>query len=186
MLRRRVGPFPSPPTTTFSATSSVTMRARRAATGKFGITAIWRWRKEAQAALAMGGSVNWDDGADPNSRLVPNTGSYTFTSDMAFTPTKGDLIAMGDFNSDGSFDGKDLYLMAHGAALADTNASTTLSGGADAFADKVASGVLRKNAARWTVCNRQLACELQRRHAGQPRGDAACVRVGKRCERSEG
>ena len=67
--------------------------------------------KVRQAALAAGGSVGWDDAADPNSRSVANTGSYTFTSDMAFTPTKGDLIAMGDFNSDGSFDGKDLYLM---------------------------------------------------------------------------
>ena len=91
--------------------------------------------------------MNWDDAGDPNSRSVPNTGSYSFTADMAFTPTKGDLIAMGDFNSDGSFDGKDLYLMAHGAALADSTSSTTLSGGSNAFADQVRNGVLRKNAA---------------------------------------
>src|SRR5439155_2071583 len=97
----------------------------------------------AQAALAAGGSTSWDDASDPNSRVV----SGAFTADMAFTPTKGDLIALGDFNSDGKFDGKDLYLMARGTALADNASSTTLSGGSNAFADKVRSGVLRKNAA---------------------------------------
>jgi hypothetical protein len=103
--------------------------------------------QKAQAALKLGGSTNWDDGGDLNNRVVSDGGGFLFTADMAFTPTKGDLIALGDYNSDGSFDGKDLYLMAHGSALADNNASTTLSGGSNAFADKVRNGVLRKNAA---------------------------------------
>jgi hypothetical protein len=54
------------------------------------------------------------------------------------------LIVLGDFNSDGVFDGRDLYLMARGSALADSNGSNILSGN---FGDAVRKGVLRKNAA---------------------------------------
>src|SRR5207253_2037325 len=79
--------------------------------------------QQAQAALALGGTTGWDDANDLNSRVVSDGGGFTFTGDMAFTPTKGDLIALGDFNSDGSFDGKDLYLMARGTALADNTSS---------------------------------------------------------------
>jgi hypothetical protein len=63
---------------------------------------------------------------------------------MNGTFTKGDLIVLGDFNADGVFDGRDLYLMARGSALADSTGSSILTG---AFADAVRKGVLRKNAA---------------------------------------
>jgi hypothetical protein len=65
-------------------------------------------------------------------------------------PQKGDLIVKGDFNSDGSFDGKDLYLFARGASLADSATATGLTAASGAtFADRVRNpnAVLRKNAA---------------------------------------
>jgi hypothetical protein len=61
--------------------------------------------------------------------------------------TKGDLIVMGDYNGDGFFDGKDLYQMARGAAIADDNSSTILTATAGNFGDKLRNGKLRKNAA---------------------------------------
>jgi hypothetical protein len=61
--------------------------------------------------------------------------------------TKGDLIVMGDYNGDGFFDGKDLYQMARGAAIADDNSSTILTATAANFGEKLRSGKLRKNAA---------------------------------------
>jgi hypothetical protein len=64
--------------------------------------------------------------------------------------TKGDLIVLGDFNSDGAFDGKDVYLLARGAALSDNGSTdhlTTASGAV--FADQVRNpnAKLNKNAA---------------------------------------
>ncbi|MFT3786941.1 MAG: PEP-CTERM sorting domain-containing protein [Tepidisphaeraceae bacterium] len=64
--------------------------------------------------------------------------------------TKGDLIVLGDFNTDGAFDGKDVYLLARGASLSD-NASTdqlTTASGAT-FADQMRNpnARLNKNAA---------------------------------------
>jgi hypothetical protein len=67
--------------------------------------------------------------------------------------SKGDLIVSGDFNGDGRFDGKDIYLMARGASITDSAATSTINmnGGtlgatAMNFGDKVRSGVLHKNA----------------------------------------
>jgi hypothetical protein len=61
---------------------------------------------------------------------------------------RGDLIIKGDFDSNGKFDGKDLYLLAHGAALADSTTTDTLSVASGAtFGDQIRKGVLRKNAA---------------------------------------
>lgn len=64
--------------------------------------------------------------------------------------TKGDLIILGDYNSDGAFDGKDVYQLAHGASLSD-NATTdhlTAASGAT-FGDQVRNpnAKLNKNAA---------------------------------------
>src|SRR5205823_850016 len=60
----------------------------------------------------------------------------------------GDLIVMGDFNSDGKFDGKDLYLLARGAALADNTSTDQLTAASGSeFGDQARNGVLRKNAA---------------------------------------
>ena len=68
-------------------------------------------------------------------------------SDNTPGATKGDLIVMGDFNGDGKFDGKDLYMMARGAAVADARGGTTLSAAASNFGDKVRSAALVKNEA---------------------------------------
>ena len=61
---------------------------------------------------------------------------------------KGDLIVLGDYDSNGTFDGKDLYLLARGASLADNTGTDTLNVGAnETFGDALRRGVLRKNAA---------------------------------------
>ncbi len=65
------------------------------------------------------------------------------------TNTKGDLIALGDYNGDGKFDGADLYLFAIGASLADSTSSNTLTATVLTFSDALRNpnAVLRKNAA---------------------------------------
>ncbi len=91
--------------------------------------------QRAQAALGANGSLF------TGGNSAPVAGA---PAELGFTPTKGDLIVLGDFDSNGTFDGQDLYRMARGTALADSSTSTTLSGN---FADAVRTGVLRKNAA---------------------------------------
>ncbi|HYO08318.1 MAG TPA: hypothetical protein VER17_05055 [Tepidisphaeraceae bacterium] len=81
----------------------------------------------------------------------------TIISSLAGSPgwattanTKGDLIVLGDFDSNGRFDGKDVYLLARGASLADSAATdqlTTASGATFADAVRNPNAVLRKNAA---------------------------------------
>jgi hypothetical protein len=106
--------------------------------------------QDAQAKLfASGAGVDMFTGS-ANSTVVP--GLAAPLANMANQAggtgaTKGDLIVMGDFNADGKFDGKDLYAMARGAALADNASSTTLTLGTGIFGDAVRRGVLRKNAA---------------------------------------
>jgi hypothetical protein len=60
--------------------------------------------------------------------------------------TKGDLIVLGDFNTDGAFDGQDVYLLARGASLSDNASTDQLTG---TFADSVRNpnARLNKNAA---------------------------------------
>jgi len=106
--------------------------------------------QEAQAALAAGtlGVDMFAGAANSNNTGVTGLTGALATMNAGNLATKGDLIVMGDFDSNGIFNGKDLYLMARGAALAD-NTSTdqlTLASGAD-FGDQVRKGVLRKNAA---------------------------------------
>src|SRR5205814_7674312 len=96
--------------------------------------------QQAQAALAASGlGTDWNVNAGSNA-----TNMAGLPAAMNGTLTKGDLIVLGDFNADGIFDGRDLYLMARGAALADSTGSSILTG---SFADAVRKGVLRKNAA---------------------------------------
>lgn len=103
----------------------------------------------AQASLlAAGNGVNYVTGTGAsNAQAVPGlTGALaTMTGyDNTTGAKKGDLIVKGDFNSDGRFDGKDLYLLARGAAIADNATTDTLSGD---FGTSVRNGLLRKNAA---------------------------------------
>ena len=70
-----------------------------------------------------------------SSVIAPISGSPGWA---ATAKTKGDLIILGDFNTDGAFDGRDLYLLAQGASLSDnagTDQLTTASGAT--FADQV-------------------------------------------------
>jgi hypothetical protein len=104
----------------------------------------------AQAALFTGGGAAAEDvnnaGVDNGTRFA---GISTALDNMnAHTgPSKGDLVVMGDFNGDGKFDGKDLYMMARGAAIADARGGTTLTATASSFGTALHSAVLVKNAA---------------------------------------
>ncbi len=108
---------------------------------------VMRQAQQALAASALG--TDWNVIAGSNATAVAGTGV------TAFAPTKGDLIALGDFDSDGDFDGQDLYRFARGAALADSTSSTTLTSASGAeFGDRVRKGVLRKNSALdWLASN---------------------------------
>jgi hypothetical protein len=93
-------------------------------------------------------SMFTSDGGVANSTVIPSlygTPGWVTTS----TNTKGDLIALGDYNSDGRFDGEDLYLLAVGAPLTSANSSTGLNATYSTFADVVRdpTDVIRKNAA---------------------------------------
>lgn len=107
----------------------------------------------AQAALAASGhGVDMFAGAAPNTTKV--TGLAAPLSAMSGSngapggATKGDLVVMGDFNSDGKFDGKDLYAMARGAALADNTSTDTITlGSGETFGQALRRAVLVKNAA---------------------------------------
>ncbi|MFI5379584.1 MAG: dockerin type I domain-containing protein [Tepidisphaerales bacterium] len=108
--------------------------------------------QRAQAALYDSGlGVDWNQNAGSNSTIVTGSVANPIPAELTSaaqggpqTVTKGDLIVLGDYNGDGKFDGKDLYLMATGSALADNTSSNVLTG---PFADAVRNGVLRKNAA---------------------------------------
>ena len=105
--------------------------------------------RQAQEALASSGlGIDWNANAGSNATAVAGTG-------VAFGPTKGDLIVLGDYDSDGDFDGQDLYRFARGAALADNTSSTQLTAASGAeFGDRLRKGVLRKNAALdWLATN---------------------------------
>ncbi|MGH7178668.1 MAG: PEP-CTERM sorting domain-containing protein [Tepidisphaeraceae bacterium] len=107
----------------------------------------------AQAALQASGLGNdWNAGSTSNTTVggLPSElvqGSLWGNAGAGATPTKGDLIVLGDFNADGKFDGQDVYRMARGTAVATGTGTTTLGSNGEAFADAVRHGVLRKNAA---------------------------------------
>jgi hypothetical protein len=90
-----------------------------------------------------------------SSALSNMAGQNGTTGGSVTGATKGDLIVMGDYNSDGKFDGADLYDMAIGCAVADKVGSSTLTvagtPGTPTFNDNLSlalrSGTLVKNAA---------------------------------------
>ncbi|MDB5303864.1 MAG: hypothetical protein JWM97_1413 [Phycisphaerales bacterium] len=118
-----------------------------------------------QALQSHGVSSFTSDGGDanPTAVTIPAPADSNVNAGIAALnalhggagATKGDLIVLGDFNGDGKFDGKDLYTLAHGAALSDAPGGaqggyangtlTSDSGHSTAFADQLRNGVLRKN-----------------------------------------
>jgi Ca2+-binding EF-hand superfamily protein len=109
-----------------------------------------------QDVVSGGGkdSIFTPDGGVTNGTVISSLSGPLATS---HTNTKGDLIALGDFNGDGKFDGQDVYELATGASLADSsssvssalNSTATLTATATTFADAVRSpnAVLFKNTA---------------------------------------
>ena len=99
------------------------------------------------AATAAGATYAIGSGQTNTQAVTGLTGALA-TMNAGAGANRGDLIVKGDFDSNGKFDGKDLYLFARGAALADNTSSNSLSIASGAtFADQVRHGVLRKNAA---------------------------------------
>ena len=96
-----------------------------------------KYAQQASTALnASGLTTNW---------LTPGTAATASasnnTANVYSTFSKGDLIVKGDFNSDGNFDGRDLYAIARGAALADAGkTAATLIGSPDTGTLTTASG----------------------------------------------
>jgi hypothetical protein len=97
--------------------------------------------KYAQAGQQTLGASNTDYTTGGNASVVYNGFS------------KGDLIVKGDYNADGKFDGRDLYSMARGTALANAGQTVTGASNPDTVqltgnaADGYRSGQLYKNAA---------------------------------------
>jgi hypothetical protein len=100
------------------------------------------------AVDSTAGGANSIYGGVANSTVIPSlVGDPGWV--QTGTDTKGDLIVLGDYNGDGSFNGEDLYLLAIGASLADNVNSSTLTATASTFSDVVRNptNVLRKNTA---------------------------------------
>lgn len=87
-------------------------------------------------------------GGVSNATVVPSLAGAPAWATSA--NTKGDLIILGDYNSDGAFDGKDVYLFARGASLSDSAGTDSLTSASGAtFGDQVRNpnAHLNKNAA---------------------------------------
>ncbi|MBC7783820.1 MAG: PEP-CTERM sorting domain-containing protein [Burkholderiales bacterium] len=81
--------------------------------------------------------------------ITPNSGTPGW-SQLNKANTKGDLIVLGDFNSDGAFDGQDVYRLARGASLSDAAGGDQLTAASGAaFSERVrnVNAKLNKNAA---------------------------------------
>jgi hypothetical protein len=108
--------------------------------------------ESALAALKAYNAAFSPDAAYNTGAANSSTFSYTGVNGVPHTISKGDAIVMGDTLSRGTFDGMDLYNLAHGAALSDasgagfTNGTLTIASGAT-LGDQLRNGVLRKNAA---------------------------------------
>jgi hypothetical protein len=74
-------------------------------------------------------SIFTSAGGVTNSTVVPalsGTPAWAATvSGVGAANTKGDLVALGDYNGDGQFNGQDLYLLATGASLANSSSAVT-------------------------------------------------------------
>ena len=93
-------------------------------------------------------SIYTVDGGVTNNTVVP---SLTGTPGWSSTAnTKADLVILGDFNTDGRFDGKDVDLLARGASLSDNGSTddlTTASGATFSTQLRNVNAKLNKNAA---------------------------------------
>ncbi len=102
---------------------------------------------KAYNALTGGAGQFYNTGANNSSNIT-----YTAVNGSNITISKGDAIVMGDTLSRGTFNGMDLYNLAHGAALSDAsgtgfaNGTLTSASGADLNA-QIHNGTLRKNTA---------------------------------------
>ncbi len=120
--------------------------------------------QRAQAALAASGAGTSGftaDGGSANSTHVTTGVAALDAANSGAGVTKGDLIALGDFNGDGKFNGLDLYQLAVGASLSDAanrptettaGGTTTFTTGhvnatAATFGSAIATSVLNKNTA---------------------------------------
>jgi hypothetical protein len=102
------------------------------------------------STYAGGGSNSIYTGA-PNNTVIPSLDNTTFGGAPSWVSTatneKGDLVVLGDYNSDGEFNGQDVYLLAIGASLTSADSTTGLNATATTFADAVRdpTDILRKN-----------------------------------------
>lgn len=108
----------------------------------------------AQAALYTAGGAAAEDvnnTAFSNSTKIAGVAAALASMNAGTGASKGDLVVLGDYNGDGKFDGKDLYSMAHGAAVSDASGTGftngTLTATAATFGAALPNAVLRKNAA---------------------------------------
>lgn len=93
-------------------------------------------------------SIYSADGGVSNSTVVPSLSGAPGWAGTA--NTKADLVVLGDFNTDGRFDGKDVDLLARGASLSDngsTDQLTTASGPNFSYQVRNPNAKLNKNAA---------------------------------------
>jgi hypothetical protein len=109
-------------------------------------------KESVNAALSLRAAERAANIANADSSLFRGVTNSTAITSLAGTPgwatsanTKGDLIVLGDYNSDGAFDGKDVYALARGASLSDAGSDHLTGNFADALRNPNAK--LNKNAA---------------------------------------
>jgi hypothetical protein len=114
------------------------------------LSAVQQSVNAALSLYAVDGVSNSIYSGVPNSTHISSLDNTTFgTPGWITTGTneKGDLIVLGDYNSDGEFNGQDVYLLAIGASLTSAGSTTGLNATATTFADAVrdTTDILRKN-----------------------------------------
>ena len=152
-------------------------------TGESALEALWNTATDHSTSAFVGSAAN--NSADSSKVNVGSAASLSALKNMMGQDgttgvTKGDLVVMGDYNGDGVFDGKDLYLTARGAALADARGGDHLTlqklpdGYQETFGDAVRRGVLVKNAALDYL--QQATAGAQFDASGKPLNAAAFIR----------